>query len=327
MKIKSLFLIMVAGLLIACEPNTSVRDALVKGTWLTDASSGCMVWGYSGRDPTGPMNWSGECVDGKASGRGVLTWAQNPRRSPFGSEVRYEGNLKAGFLDGPGVFVTTDTNSNVIHTTTIEGVWFNGEIEGNAQYVREGNYIDGRGTQSVVTTYEGEFKTREFWGEGRREKVIQYTNGRRELIIEEGQFEDNMLNGDGSRRHENISANGDQWIEHTVGIHKNRFFGGPGTLTFESSSATGTYERKSVFKSEISKGGTGIVVYADGDHFEGKTFADGSPMVGNCEFLTFSFEGPCLSKSIALNDFSGIVCIVAKQDEDTCLKQVGSWVF
>ena len=272
------------------------------------------------------MQWSGDCVDGKAEGPGKLLWAASPLRAPFGSEVGFEGKLSAGQINGPGVWTIVDTASNVIHSTRIEAVWQNGEISGIGRYVRGGNYIDDGNTLNSIVTYEGEFQNREFWGEGRREEITEYRDNRSEHIIEDGRFENNMLSGYGMRWSEVHSSNGDRKVEQTVGLHKNREFVGPGTLSFESTSQEGTYRSYGTFKNSIWNGGMGDVAYANGDRFTGKIDWDGSPIRGECAFFSISYQGRCFKKTFKVGNSAGIICMVSDKDKNTCLKEIGRWV-
>ncbi len=70
--------------------------------WIKDARTGCAVWNPNpvlGESVT----WLGDCVSGKASGKGVLTFVVNGR---FAS--RYEGEERAGKHHGPGVITFAD---------------------------------------------------------------------------------------------------------------------------------------------------------------------------------------------------------------------------
>ena len=327
MRLKHFSFMMAALMLAACGPSASKEISSAKGSWHADASSGCEIWSYSGKDPTGPMKWSGDCVDGKAEGLGKLSWAANPSRIPFGSEVSFEGKIIAGQINGPGVWTIVDTFSNVIHSTRIEAVWRNGEIEGIGKYIRRGNFIDNRNTLNAVVTYEGEFENREFWGQGRREEITEYRDNRSKHIIEDGRFENNMLSGYGMRWSETQSPDGDRRVEHTVGLHENREFVGRGTLNYEYGSQEGIYRSFSTFKHDRWKGGIGNVTYANGDRFTGKIDGLGSPISGECAFFSIGYQGECLNKSFEVGDTAGIICMVSDKDKNTCLKEIGRWVF
>ena len=72
------------------------------GQWFRDQESGCQVWSEH-EQPIVSISWSGDCVDGKADGQGIMqVYIDN---IPFS---HYEGSYKAGKADGYGVLVSPD---------------------------------------------------------------------------------------------------------------------------------------------------------------------------------------------------------------------------
>ena len=62
--------------------------------WSITENQPCQVWNYGWGDDMGPFNWSGACVDGKASGEGRLTY--------LGGDGVFEGTMRAGKMHGYG---------------------------------------------------------------------------------------------------------------------------------------------------------------------------------------------------------------------------------
>ena len=116
--------------MVLCLASTLVH-AQAAG-WLADPKSGCRVW--AGRiGPGAGFTWTGPCVEGFASGQGILTWANGNR---------YDGEMKGGKYEGKGVF------------TFANGIQYEGEL-------RDGK-PNGAGT---LTRPDGQF-FRGTWNNG-----------------------------------------------------------------------------------------------------------------------------------------------------------------
>ena len=66
-------------------------------TWINDPGTGCAAWNPCPEENES-INWSGDCVDGKASGNGVLQWFVDGEPSQ-----KYEGQMFMGRADGHGI--------------------------------------------------------------------------------------------------------------------------------------------------------------------------------------------------------------------------------
>ena len=64
------------------------------GGWIKDRVSDCAVWSTDKPRPEEGVSWTGACIDGKASGQGVLVWWDEK-----GLLGRYTGELSAGKLN------------------------------------------------------------------------------------------------------------------------------------------------------------------------------------------------------------------------------------
>lgn len=130
--------------------------------WILD-QNGCKIWNPS-PVPGEKATWTGDCVDGMASGHGEQKWILTT-----GVDFTYVGTMREGKLSGSGVSISA-----------------NG-------FRYEGQYLDGRRHgQGVLrwpdgTRYEGEFAGGYMHGPG----VLQFPGGSRY----EGQFEDGYMKG------------------------------------------------------------------------------------------------------------------------------------
>lgn len=133
--------------------------------WIADARTGCRIWNADPQ-PDEAVTWSGTCVDGRASGPGVLQWFENGQPT-----VRYEGEYRDGRANGRALYIWPD----------------------GARY--EGDYLDdrwnGRGTfyWADGERYEGDWRDGLQTGTG----VYLWTDGGRY----EGEWRDGLRNGRG----------------------------------------------------------------------------------------------------------------------------------
>lgn len=164
--------ILIAGLLLPLQAGAET------GEWLTDPIGGCKIWTDQQDSFRETATWIGDCVDGKASGEGVLVWFKDDNFLG-----RYVGSMRAGKLHGKGVLhyrppdkidamkadvkdKTLDDGELVYH---YEGVMKNGELDGrgmlyyrsNRGYDRyEGTFVDGEGHGDfTVTRADGSSET------------------------------------------------------------------------------------------------------------------------------------------------------------------------
>ncbi len=72
------------------------------GEWFRDPDTGCAVWGEHPQ-PLVTVHWSGDCVDGKASGKGLMEVIIDG--IPFS---QYEGEYRAGKAEGYGILISPD---------------------------------------------------------------------------------------------------------------------------------------------------------------------------------------------------------------------------
>ena len=134
--------------------------------WIIAENQPCQLYNPSPK-PGETVTWSGDCVDGKASGEGRVVW-----RGSYGESV-YEGGYRDGKTHGHGIYTREDG-------LRYEGELRDGKPHGHAtvSFVNgdgyEGEWRDGKrhghGTYTWATggRYEGEFREGEFHGRGTR---------------------------------------------------------------------------------------------------------------------------------------------------------------
>jgi hypothetical protein len=137
----------------------TARTMAADSTWITD-TRGCNVWNPHPH-PSESATWSGECVEGRASGTGVLRWFLHGQPNGI-----YTGALRDGVPDGKGVYQYTNGDR-------YEGEFLAGRFEGHGIYrYPDGNYFEGdftagraagRGTLRLTT---GEHYATDFLNRG-----------------------------------------------------------------------------------------------------------------------------------------------------------------
>ena len=85
--------------------------------WILDGRTGCAVWNPNPA-PNESVSWLGDCVDGKASGKGLLTYTVGDK---FYS--RYEGDERGGKHHGFGIITFADERR-------VETKWWDGKPVG-----------------------------------------------------------------------------------------------------------------------------------------------------------------------------------------------------
>jgi hypothetical protein len=104
--------------------------------------SGCAAWNFHPISNE-TISWSGGCVDGKLSGRGLLISYENGKE-----HSRYKGEMREGKSHGRGI--GTDAEG-----ARYEGDWRDGKIHGR-----------GILTWANGSRYEGEFRNDKIHGRG-----------------------------------------------------------------------------------------------------------------------------------------------------------------
>jgi hypothetical protein len=213
--------------------------------WITDAN-GCKVWDEK-PTPNETVTWSGACLDGYASGEGVLQWIVNGK---LGS--RQEGRFAGGKANGKG--------THYVQGMVVEGDFVDGALLGHVVMTwpggdrYEGDSVAGGRTGKGVLTrangdrYDGDFVNGKWSGHG----TFTNANGARY----EGGWLDNKRSGHGVL----LYANGDRY---------------EGDFVDGNSSGHGTYTSVDGARYEGSwldskRNGQGDQVYADGAAYSGE---------------------------------------------------------
>lgn len=158
--------------------------AAAGGKWLETRDGSCKIWDAAPL-PGEALDWTGGCENGKAAGKGMLTWYLDGQ--PNG---HYKGRLKAGHVVGKGTY--TDHN----------GFRYQGDMGDNGP--------DGVGVAEYPSgmRYIGEWKNGKLNGNG----VLTWPEGDRF----EGTFKNGKPDGKGvyvttdGLRHEQLWKNGKQ---------------------------------------------------------------------------------------------------------------------
>lgn len=125
----------VRGLIIVMLCISAINQSQA-GEWFKDPETNCAVWSDYPQ-PIVTVYWSGDCVDGKADGKGILKVLID--KIPFSS---YEGEYKKGKAHGYGILITPDDSR-------YEGEFKNNRMHGHGVIKSidgkrlEGNFING----------------------------------------------------------------------------------------------------------------------------------------------------------------------------------------
>ena len=131
--------------------------------WFQDPDTGCAVWGDQPQ-PIVKIHWSGDCVDGKASGNGLMEVFIDGL--PFST---YEGEYRDGKAEGYGVL-------NTPGAARYEGEFKNNNLHGHGAIISpdgkrmEGDYVNGMPDGTIVITSPDGTKVEMEFDHGRRVK-------------------------------------------------------------------------------------------------------------------------------------------------------------
>jgi hypothetical protein len=174
--------------------------AAANSAWITDAN-GCKIWDDQPA-PNETVTWSGACVDGFASGEGVLQWIVNGKPGS-----RHEGSFVGGKANGKG---TKYQMGGTVEGNFIDGrplghvvmTWPNGaKYEGD--YAAEGRTGKGVLTRANGDRYEGDFVDGKWSGHG----TFTTADG----VRYEGGWLDNKRSGQGSQLYADGTTYSGEW--------------------------------------------------------------------------------------------------------------------
>lgn len=128
------------------------------GEWIIDNDTNCKIWNGN-PSPGESVKWSGQCLNEKATGQGVLQWYLNGN-----ANGRYEGEYRDGKENGKGVY--TWKNGDRYEGDWVDGksngkgvkTWKNGDrYEGDyvddvrsgfgVYYIKDGRYLNSEGSE------------------------------------------------------------------------------------------------------------------------------------------------------------------------------------
>lgn len=299
------------------------------GSWYAADETTCEVWWSIGSEPTGKLTWSGACINGKAGGSGSIEWIGDEGGTPRSHKVTFDGILVGGKLSGDGEWRETQEYTNVVHEITKLGSWRDGQMWGEGRLVRESRPLKA-GQPRITTSYEGLFEDGRYSGLGRKQEDRLNSDGSSSSVVEEGQFVSGSLNGQGTVRRTNNRGSDGKSVELSDGVHEVGQFIGPGTVmtTFETSD--GTFSRIVKYDTKASGIGKGTTTFADGDviigEYVGNVTQLGKFGTGTCSLKSIGFAGACVLREKAISSWQGKYCLVAPEQPDKCLKEMGGWV-
>ena len=158
--------------------------------WIKNVAGDCAIWSDNPARLGWTWKWSGDCVDGKATGKGILTWRDRSK-----IVETYDGLLVAGKREGKGLYKWRDGR-------TYDGDWVDGKRRGKGSQkwpsgrTYSGDWVDGRmhgeGKFRFTdgNTYTGDFVNDIREGEGKLETP--------EGHVYSGGFKANKANGEGT---------------------------------------------------------------------------------------------------------------------------------
>ena len=222
--------------------------------WLTTVDRPCTVWADRTEPGVMTATWSGDCVEGRAYGRGRLVLKYSQATIALEGEMedgRLQGHVTATSLSGPrmgarfeGEFRDGSANGYGIYIHS-DGSRYEGEVKGwKFHGYGKWEYSDGG-------RYEGEFKNGKPHGYG----IAEIADGNRY----EGEFKHGKYHGHGKFNWHN----GDQY----EGEHRNGMVHGYGTRTWGSGFAKGD-RFVGEFRNQQKHRGT--YFWADGSRYEGE---------------------------------------------------------
>lgn len=189
----------------------------------------CQVWTIRPQARE-TINWTGDCVDGKASGAGDLT--RYFRLDGKWRSLTYQGDMVAGKRHGRG-------SQGFAHNEYYEGDWVEDERTGHGVY-----------TWSFGIHYEGDFVAGEMKGKG----VLNDRRGRYE-----GDFAGNLRHGRGAW----LSYGGD----HYEGEWREGYPSGKGRIRMANgSSFEGPFEKGAPHGLGKYESSAGLVLYGEFVH-------------------------------------------------------------
>jgi len=145
-----------------------VSHSVYADKWLA-TKEGCQVW-IAIPQPNETVSWTGACVDGKSSGKGIVV--SHYSEDGVQKSTRYKGEMREGKFNGQGTLFYNSGNR-------YEGEWKNQQMHGQGLFY----WADGH-------RYEGEWKNNQQHGQG----TFYAANGNRF----DGEWKEGQLNGQGT---------------------------------------------------------------------------------------------------------------------------------
>lgn len=101
--------------------------AMAEDYWIKTSSQNCEIWSDRAISEDDRITWTGDCVDGKTNGSGLLIWTQNGK-----IHARYQGKMAGGKMQGKGVLVEPAASGSGFDV--VAGAFEDGVLNGRATY-------------------------------------------------------------------------------------------------------------------------------------------------------------------------------------------------
>lgn len=301
--------------------NCLYRRGAYGTCWLPVIGRECKIWwGLRESDPSGAIEWSGACRDGKAHGEGIAIW-----RGGDELEVKFEGAFADGAMNGFGKLTVTAGSARDEDVEIYTGHWMNSYRHGAGTLDRFS--MRSTSDHEFSLHYEGDFAFNQFDGNGLLSTKITQGSGFQETQIRDGIWKNHQLDGVGSFSMEKNFANGDHLIWRQSGQWSQGQLDGFGIETNEVT--FGARTNQSRFEGNFSAGrknGKGRIVDGRGNSFDG-IWQDGDELQGVCLYPEANFSGPCKRIIVFDDEGGGEACLVPIEGEPNCIQgSKESWV-
>jgi hypothetical protein len=262
-----------------CLLSLSPFAAWAEG-WVPDSKTGCKVWNSS-PDASKTVNWSGECKDGMANGKGTAQWYLNGAK-----EDLYEGGMAEGKRHGQGKRVWATGN-------VFDGVWEKGDQKTGTKKYNDGYTYSGewkgwdRNGKGKLTwpngaTYDGDWVMNVRSGQG----VMTWLNGDKY----EGGFRYNRRQGQGSLISKEEGSYNGEWFQDSKT--------GKGKLTAADATVSEGYFANDAYLGKDKPAWYDRLAFFDGKEF---FYLGNLWTVWNCQLIS-PVHGGKLGKGGAITD-------------------------
>lgn len=263
----------------------------------------------------GLLDWSGECIDGKATGYGELRW-----RDEGGFVVAFTGNVSKGRLTGQGHWESVSQDTEMQQVETYKGSFRNSMWDGSGEWLISVAF----GAEAERRTYRGRWRNGRYHGKGRYEARNAET-GADSSETYDGEWRMGVRRGYGEFAKIDRTWAGEGNDGQTVTKYRGQWradeWHGFGQMDFGISGLNGEDEKRYSYRGEFKQGvrsGSGKFSFVEGGSFDGNWIED-VPGKGRCTFPSEDYDGLCMWMSGRPNQPDCFVGGEAGTEASTCL--------